>query len=87
MIKVFETENSIYEFRDGEYRRTAVVEQEVESHRLIYGEWIKLADISEPYILITNDDGIQFLHIMANDSYYGIYTTPVVDQYESAETL
>jgi hypothetical protein len=76
-IEVFETEYSIYEIMTSPvptYRRSAKVEQEVDSHRLVYGEWLPLASYD-----IIEIRGERCLHIMAPDSVHGILTSALVE--------
>lgn len=76
-IEVFETEYSTYEIMNSPiplYRRIAKVEQEVNSHRLVYGEWLPLASYR-----IVEVRGERCLHIMAPDSVHGILTSALVE--------
>ena len=82
-IEVFETEHSIYEIMTSPtplYRRTPKVEQEVESHRLVYGEWLPLASYE-----VIEIRGERCLHIMAPDSVQGIITSALVE--DPADTV
>lgn len=80
-IEVFQTENSTYEFMTSPntlYRRGAIVEQNVESHRLVYGEWLPLLSYQ-----VIKFHGERCLHIMAPDSVHGIVTSPLVEKPEA----
>lgn len=82
-IEVFETEHSIYEIMTRPtptYRRVAKVEQEVLSHRLVYGEWLPLASYG-----IIEIRGERCLHIMAPDSVHGIITGALIE--DPADTV
>lgn len=86
-VKIFETENSRYEIDEVEmrYRRTPLgAKQHEHSHRLVYGSWIKMAryavepapDAMMPYRAPENRPMV--LRIWAEDSTYGLVTTPIV---------
>jgi hypothetical protein len=76
-MKVFETENSKYEIKEGAggdwYRRSPIFQQEIQSERLTYGDWHPLKSWSVVY---------GRLHIMHETSTLGILTSEIRKQYE-----
>lgn len=77
-MKVYQTKNSSYTIDEDNmrYMRNAGdLVQSVLSHRLTYGEWHPLKAV--PHLTA---DGT--LHILRDDSMFGIFTTEVVSQYE-----
>lgn len=88
-MDVYETENSRYEIDlpARRYRRTPLphgIMQEM-SDRLKYGDWLPLKDIPTPVKLVDTPDmftpperRLYSLHIMHEDSTYGILTSPIV---------
>lgn len=89
VIDVYETENSVYEIdlEAKQYRRIPRGEPKaVESHRLTYGEWLGLADTPEPVQVVPWLGGEEVLHILASDSVFGIYTSPLTTTYERIRT-
>ena len=77
-MKVYHTLNSQYIVDDNEMqymRHPGTIEQTVESHRLTYGEWHPLKELPTEL-----PDGT--LHILREDSVFGIFTTPIVRQYD-----
>ena len=76
-MRAYETLNSLYivDLDGMRYKRLPVRSQDVESHRLTYGEWHPLAAAPERL-----PDGS--LRILRTDSTYGIFTTPVVREYD-----
>jgi hypothetical protein len=69
-MEVYETENSRYTFdtESHRYKREAINQQVVVSHRLTYDEWLPLREYKE--------EG-DHLRIFAEDSVIGIVTSPI----------
>ena len=88
-MDVYFTLNSVYEvdLEGKRYRRSPKgVEQDVESHRLGYGEWLPLKDVECPVRIVPSpfqpfrapETRDLVLHILHETSEAGIYTSALV---------
>lgn len=86
MTDIYETRNSRYEIDlpGKRYRRTPLRTPDLDariaaavSPRLRYGEWLPLKDIPNPVQLVDSSGGAQALHIMHENSTYGIWTSDI----------
>ena len=81
-MDVYTTENSVYtiDLENLRYKREArpLREREPQSHRLLYEVWLPLKNIEKPVSIIPFN-GAQALHIIHEDSTYGIVTSPLID--------
>lgn len=83
-MKIFETENSRYIFNETTkcYRREPLTIQTTpESHRLLYHTWIPYREFEK----VENVYKDPILHILALDSVLGIFTSPIMKEYEAED--